>query len=62
MAAMPPPKGTWDRLPGWYADALRKYEADLPRIEAETARMPRLTLEQVEQLRYLLYGTPTGGQ
>jgi hypothetical protein len=54
---MPPPRDTWDRLPGWYAEILRTYETRLDDIEAAAASLPPCTPEQVVKLRYLLYGT-----
>jgi hypothetical protein len=54
---MPPPRDTWDRLPGWYAEILRMFEGHLDEIEAVAARGPRLMPEKVVKLRYLLYGT-----
>jgi hypothetical protein len=52
-----PPRDTWDRLPVQAQEFLRKYEADLPRIDAEIEAMPPFTPEQVEKLRYQLLGT-----
>jgi hypothetical protein len=53
-----PPREFWDRLPAWYRDFLYRYEADLPRMQAEHDALPRLTPEQVARLRWLLHGTP----
>ena len=53
-----PPREFWDRLPAWHREFLYRYEADLPRMQAEHDALPRLTQEQVAKVRYLLHGTP----
>lgn len=52
-----PPKNTWDQLPGRYAEWLRRYEAQLPRIQAQLDALPGLAAGDIEQIRYLLHGT-----
>jgi hypothetical protein len=44
-------------MPDWYRDLLVEFEPYLAGMEADHARESRATPEQVEHLRYLLYGT-----
>jgi hypothetical protein len=51
------PRDTGDQLPQRYAEWLRRSEAQLPRIQAQPAGPVRAAAGDIEQIRYLLYGS-----
>jgi hypothetical protein len=56
-----PPREVWGDLHPRFRELLIKHEALLPRMEADNARLPKLTPTQIEEIRYFAWSA-TGGR